>query len=379
MARESCPRCYRPADLCICHHFSGIPPVENRTGVIILQHPRERFHYLGTARIARLGLARCRLEVAWGETGQELTRELALPPETGLLYPHTEAIPLALSQPLPRHLLLLDGTWANARKLYRVNPWLESLPHYRLTPNAPGRYRIRGEPDQQSLSTIEAIIQALKILEPHRSGLDRLMKVFEEMIDAQVERIRACAAGPRTRRPRRRPSRCVPAELSQRFHEMVVVYGESAPAPGNQRRLVYLTALRPASGESYERFLRPGSVPPDPRHLEHMGLSPEHLDRGVCHQRLLDELGDFLGDNAVVAAWNSSTLELIRPPPGGRRREVLLKAAYCNLRGHASGSLDQVMAREGLQSAPTPFAGRAAERMGQALAVLEVLRRPPDR
>jgi len=141
---------------------------------------------------------------------------------------------------------------------------------------------------------------------------------------------------------------------------------------------VYLTALRPASGESFKRFLRPGSVSPDPRHLEHMGLSPEHLDRGVSRQRLLAELEDFLGDDAVVAAWNSSTLELIRPTPEGRRHEVLLKAAYCNLRGSACGSLDQVMAREGLQSAPTPFTGRAAERMGQALAVLEVLRRPPD-
>ena len=40
------------------------------------------------------------------------------------------------------HLLVLDGTWSQARALYRQNPWLTGIPHFQLSPEAPSRYRI---------------------------------------------------------------------------------------------------------------------------------------------------------------------------------------------------------------------------------------------
>jgi len=39
------------------------------------------------------------------------------------------------------------------------------LSHYRLAPAQPGRYRIRREPQLDYLSTIEAIVAALRILD----------------------------------------------------------------------------------------------------------------------------------------------------------------------------------------------------------------------
>jgi DTW domain-containing protein YfiP len=353
---------------CLCRHLDG-PRIHNRTGVTILQHPRERFHPLGTARLVELGLARVRLRVAFG-----LVAEPELPEGTALLYPlaGAPALDAVAASEQPRHLLLLDGTWANARRLHRANSWLAGLPCFRLSPPEPGRYRIRGEPDDQSLSTVEAVVQALRILEPETEGLDRLLAAFEAMIDGQVRLAESGEGGPR-RRLRRRQPRPVPGVLVERRDAIVVVYGESAPGPAGGRRLVQWSAHRPASGETFERLLRPGDPPPQPRHLAHMGLTLADLERrGIEEERLEREWRAFRGRGAVLVAWNRSTLDLIAHDGPA----VPLKAAYCNLERLARGqygSLEETARREGLIPVPTPLSGRAATRVGLALAMLEHL------
>ena len=373
--RPSCLRCFRPTTNCICRHFSEGPLVENRTGVVILQHPRERFHPLGTARIARLGLSRVRVEVSPVRRDRSLTHRLELPPKTGLLYPHAQARRLDSVPPSawPAHLLVLDGTWAHARQLYRENRWLGELPHFELAPSEPGRYRIRGEPHLHCLSTVEAIVQSLQVLEPQTPGLESLLGVFDAMIDAQVEQIEGNSAGPRRKRPRQRPSRRVPALLARQAERLLVAYVETVPGPGGQRLPVHWVALRPSTGESFERLLRPGGAPPNARQLAHMGLIPSDLEHGLPLPQLQQDWSTFLGDTPVVAAWNQSTLDLLSTtvPAGGST--VMLKAAYSNVHLGACGSLEAVMEREGLEAGLTPGQGRAGQRLGMALAVLVFL------
>ncbi|MDH4016770.1 MAG: DTW domain-containing protein, partial [Actinomycetota bacterium] len=88
----------------------------------------------------------------------------------------------------PPALVVLDGTWSQARNLHRANPWLHDLPHYSLRPLAPTRYRIRKAPRPEYVSTLEAIVRALELLEPETRGLDRLLGVFDTMIDRQLAR-----------------------------------------------------------------------------------------------------------------------------------------------------------------------------------------------
>jgi DTW domain-containing protein YfiP len=345
--------------------------VDNRTGVFILQHPRERFHPLGTARIARLGLRRFTLEVAWG-----LTHELALPPRTGLLYPGPGARRLGYrcssSDRPPENLLLIDGTWAHTRQLLRANPWLHELPRYRLVPDAPSRYRVRSEPDRNSLSTIEAIVQALQILEPRTAGLLRLLDAFEELVSSHL------ASRPhhpsRRRRQRRRPPRPIPPLLSQAPRRVIVTYGESVVgATGGGRELVQWSAKRLGDGATFECMVTPASPIPN-HHLAHMGLCGADFAPGTTLSELARDWAAFCGPDAVLAAWNRSSLALAesipsvsasqRPPPG-----IELKAVYCNLIRGTCGSLGEVMATEGLTPASTPFKGRAAGRMGNAVAM----------
>jgi DTW domain-containing protein YfiP len=182
-----CYRCFKPQLTCIC---AEIQPVANRTGVTILQHPNEQFHAVGTARIARLGLRHARLLrcAPWEDSGRVRAR---IPDGAALLYPVDEAREVASlgEAERPRHLVVLDGTWFHARKMYQANAWLADLPALKLTPTRPSRYRIRREPKVGYIATIEAIIEALQILEPDTRGFEGLLDVFEKMVDRQARHL----------------------------------------------------------------------------------------------------------------------------------------------------------------------------------------------
>jgi hypothetical protein len=183
--RVRCHACFKPLSHCLCEL---IEPVANRTHVTILQHPRERFHAIGTARIAALGLERARIVVPRDCFTRSLEERFACAPDTGVLFPAEGARELESLEPeeLPRALVVLDGTWSQARHLHRANPWLHDRPHYALRPASPTRYRIRKAPRAEYVSTLEAIVRALSVLEPETPGLDGLLGAFDTMIDRQL-------------------------------------------------------------------------------------------------------------------------------------------------------------------------------------------------
>ena len=60
---------------------------------------------------------------------------------------------------------MVDGTWWQTKKVVRENPVLAALPRYAFTPRAPSEYRIRKEPQDDYVSTIEALALVLGALE----------------------------------------------------------------------------------------------------------------------------------------------------------------------------------------------------------------------
>lgn len=369
--RPVCYRCHKPAALCIC---ASVPRVDNLTPVFILQHPRERFHPIGTARIARLGLRR--VDVAVFSEHARSQPPFDLPPGTGVLYPGPGAQRLDEidESERPSALVVLDGTWHHARTLYRDHPWLHSLPRYSLAPRAPSRYRIRREPRAGCVSTIEAVAGALSLLEPDTGGLDALLDSFDGMIDAQIAQAQARRRERRVER-RRRAWRAIPRALAEDFERLWVVYGESTQVSrrgDKHRELVQWTALSPHSGQSFERIVRPTLRMPDARHLEHMGLEKEAVDGGITLDELREQWAAACA-GATVAAWNQSTLDLLRQL-GHEGPALLLKAVYCNVERRGAGTLEAVIAGEGLRTEPAPVRGRAAARLGNAVSIARHLR-----
>ncbi|QDH66976.1 tRNA-uridine aminocarboxypropyltransferase [Pseudomonas azotoformans] len=183
MSRPHCSRCLRPAAHCLC---ALIPSLDSRTRVLLLQHPNEVNHALNTARLAALGLNNAQLVV--GEVFDDLPTLLNPPGyQARLLFPADDAHPLQAYAPGAQPLLLVvpDGTWRKARKLLHLNPLLAALPRVTLVEGAVSRYRLRKAPGPGALSTVEAIVQALQVLEAPVS-FEPLLKPFDALIEGQI-------------------------------------------------------------------------------------------------------------------------------------------------------------------------------------------------
>ena len=185
MPRPRCCRCRRPTSHCLC---GLIPDLPSRTEVLVLQHPDEVDHALNTANLAVLGLRNALLWV--GEVFDALPGWLAEPGyRTCLLFPGEEARLIselvAEADQRPVRLVVPDGTWRKARKLLYLNPALAALPRVTLGEVPPSRYRLRKAPMEGSLSTLEAIVEALNLLEAP-ADYRALLKPFDALIEGQI-------------------------------------------------------------------------------------------------------------------------------------------------------------------------------------------------
>lgn len=341
----------------------------------MIQHPRERLHPIGTARFAALSLAQVQVEVAWDAGAVEHEPPTWLPADAALLYPGPEARDLgALPEgERPKHLVVLDGTWHTARTLYRDKAWLKRLPHYRFSPAEPSHYRLRREPERDCVSTIEAIVEALRLLEPETRGLDALLRAFDTMIDDQLEYVGRKAGAPRTRKKRPLAERRIPRALVHDFEQVVVAYVESFRKQDDAaRELVQVAAVALGSGEVFERMLRPSIGIPTAVFLEHMQLSAADVDAGQELSAFRADFARFLagaGCPTRLAAWNQSTLDLLGKALGEEPSQLSLKGAYRALHGVAARDLAAAVAAQGLSPAPLPLRGRAAGRLAGAVAI----------
>jgi DTW domain-containing protein YfiP len=162
-------------------------PVDNRLFVLILQHPQEKGEALATAVVTSTLLRRAELVIglSWPNLSRALGRT-ADPKRWAVLYLGSmrpaafglqrEVValdgrgePAADQETILRALdgvVLLDGTWKEAKTLWWRNPWLLKLRRLVLNPQHPSRYgRIRREPRREALSTLEAAALLLKHLD----------------------------------------------------------------------------------------------------------------------------------------------------------------------------------------------------------------------
>lgn len=183
-ARSRCPRCQRPASHCLCAH---IPELPSRTRVLVLQHPDEARHPLNTARLAVLGLQKAELWV--GETFSQLEGRLASVQSAFLLFParDEDEAPAAVAWDAgdERLLIVPDGTWRKARRIVRANPLLDTLPRLSLPAGEPSGYKVRRASEPAAVSTIEAIVRALTLLEPE-GDFQPLLRPFQVMVEQQI-------------------------------------------------------------------------------------------------------------------------------------------------------------------------------------------------
>lgn len=347
--RARCYDCHRPVVHCLCEL---IDPIDHRTEFLILQHPRERWHAFNTARLAELSLNGATVRVGHGKVlgaDADLAKEVQ---GYGLLYPRPGALDLSQLAPedRPEKLIVLDGTWHHARGMYRDIEALQSLPHYTLPPGQVSGFKIRKQPKDYCLSTIEAIQSALVCLEPETPGLDTLLRPFEVM---QTQHMQAMGS-PTPRRKKPRPIKeksPLPPQLKNEYESLVVTYAEMSPVTreGEPRQLLTFAVERPATGERMQHVIAVQDQPENPlaEVWEFLRLSPEAMAAACTIDELREAWRAFQRPGDLMAAWSRSTLEVIGAHLPEQGPTLLLKAAYCNRRPER-GCLEEIVVKEDL-------------------------------
>jgi DTW domain-containing protein YfiP len=206
---DRCERCLKPRFACVCDR---VAPLATRTRVLILQHPQEDDVVLGTARIVETALPNARVVVGLSWPSFEAALSLAGMSEKvdrarwASVYAHklpVGADPKATAIVMDRHgelttpaldgIVLIDGTWSQAKTLWWRNPWLLKLGRIALRPREPSMYgKMRKEPRREAVSTLEATADTLEALgeDPNvRVELRKLMRTMVQRVrDHEAER-----------------------------------------------------------------------------------------------------------------------------------------------------------------------------------------------
>ena len=376
--RDRCLQCRRPASVCWCDR---LVPVQSRTRACFLQHPREGRVAIGTARMAHLSLPNSELHVGVDFGEHARVRELAAQEGTALLFPGDGAVdPGALADRPPRTLIVVDGTWAQARKVVRRNPFLQALPRIGLKPPQPSNYRIRKEPSDDCVSTIEAVVHVLGALERDPDRFRPLLGAFDRMVDVQLEFAERHPGPARIRRkPLRRPRLDgAVAELRARPQDVIAIYAESNAHPVDgfvpgAAELIQLLALRPATGERFEALIAPRRplAPEAPTHLE---LPAARILAGESVSNALDRFRAFVRAEDLFCGWGRYAIDLLRAESGPERAFSDLRLAAARHLRRRPGGVEQALRLLGLADLPAPLGdGRAGRRLAALAALLELL------
>ncbi|KAM7279875.1 hypothetical protein ACFE04_007009 [Oxalis oulophora] len=116
--------------------------------------------------------------------------EIEVPAGSVLLFPSDKSVSVDELKTMKfdvKNLIVLDGTWSKANRMYKENPWLKLLPHLKLDLDKTSLYsEVRQQPRPGCLSTIESIVYALKAVgDDPDCRLDNLLDVFGSMVEDQ--------------------------------------------------------------------------------------------------------------------------------------------------------------------------------------------------
>src|SRR6267142_3204907 len=201
-AIPECPDCHKPLPLCIC---DSITPIKNRIQLLILQHPKDQDRALGTARLTALHFkdAVLKIGLSWPSLSKALGRAVHDPSRWAVLYlgsakvadldtdrdivainrkGEVENNQRAILKDI-EGIVLLDGTWSQAKALWWRNAWMLKCQRVILGPAKPSLYgKLRREPRRDGLSTIEAAAMLLASLEKRPDIAATLNGSFERML-----------------------------------------------------------------------------------------------------------------------------------------------------------------------------------------------------
>lgn len=199
-----CSTCRKPSELCVC---GLVKKFSSTIKVLILQHPQEPDHLIGSAWLTAECLENAQLKIglSWPNLAKCLG-ESANPSRWGVLYlgsgpkgtppknvplycVNKKGVPLDAELNESRlqsleGIIILDGTWSQAKSLWWRNAWLLKLQRLILSPKGSSLYReLRKEPRKECLSTLESVAEVLQALNQSPDAVEHLLGCFKELLN----------------------------------------------------------------------------------------------------------------------------------------------------------------------------------------------------
>lgn len=165
---QSCNHCGLPVINCIC---GRVPKLNTRAQLWIISSEREFYKPSNTARLLKLMNPNSTEIFLWERTKEpeelvsNLDKDIYQP---YLLFPAEDEeskkrrVQFCHSEKTPA-FVLIDGTWKEARRIFRKSDYLANLPIISLKPIQKSKYHLRKGAPAGNLCTIEAAIEALRI------------------------------------------------------------------------------------------------------------------------------------------------------------------------------------------------------------------------
>jgi DTW domain-containing protein YfiP len=169
-----------------------VASLDNQCRVLILQHPQEQYKLLNSAMLAHMALKNSVLRVglSWRNLSHALDeetdqKEWGVLTLRGIVDPSRKIeIFSTKKRLLPivtkfKGIVVLDGSWKQAKAMWWRNPWLLKLTRITLNPS---HASLRAQTKKQGLSTIESIALALTCLGENPKVSELLRDRYEELI-----------------------------------------------------------------------------------------------------------------------------------------------------------------------------------------------------
>lgn len=209
--RTLCNTCLQPDFSCYCPHVQSFDP---KIKFVILIHPIEVKRRIATGRMAHLCLKNSLLISGQDYSNNARVNEILENSnyQPMVLYPGRNSTNLSQLSNEQKNgivcaqkkivIFVIDGTWATARKTIRLSENLHHIPRICFTPEGLSQFRVRKQPAPECFSTIEAIHHTIELVgaaagfSTESREHDRLLCVFDKMVERQLEFIRLSLEDP---------------------------------------------------------------------------------------------------------------------------------------------------------------------------------------
>jgi len=176
-----------------------IHTVKTNTKFVILMHPKEfRKTKNGTGHFTNLSLKNSEIFIGIDFSNDEKINKMINDENNScyLLYPSDDSIKLntqTISTTKQNIVFILDSTWPCSRKMLRLSKNLQKLTKISFVHSKSSAFKIKTQPNDYCLSTIESTLCVLELLNKHgienikSSDFDTFLMPFEKMVEYQVE------------------------------------------------------------------------------------------------------------------------------------------------------------------------------------------------